>query len=781
MAEFSVLLARLSGKNSIAVRIIIVLLCLLSVFVILKSGFNANLLSLIPADAARTRLYLDLIKDFGLLDETYIVLDGNIMQNLPKVENFTGDLRRSPLVRDARYRLDPSVKKYFSDLLRKNVFLFMDNIQLSNALKSLSPVNITKRLRKIKDRLLLPAGGAAIVDPLGFSESMLAHMPSPDMPFDISSGLYLSDKGRRLFIVVKPDGEARDIDYDRKLLDMINASFMKNFKNAPSIKMQITGSHAITYYEQEIMKSDILRNIVTAFIGVFLIFVFFLRSLRGMLYAFIPVAASIVLTTGSSACIFGSMSEVSGAFGAMIVGLGVDLAIVLYIRYLYSKDIERSVSETSGAIWTGVLTTAATFYPMLLSDFGGIRQLGFLTGTGIIICALLIFSLSVSFMKGVTFRTTRNTLFEMLPLYAIRYKKQFLAAAVILSLISLYGVRDLGFSADLRGFGARHNKARELFQSLDIRRGGSFISGIVPDMEDVIKDSNHIVHKLEEKGIYNTVSIASFIPDAAQQLRNIRRIRSVNVRRLLKDFGTTAERLGFSDDHIHIMEKNIEKYFSVDRPVSLEDFQGTGMGNFLQRFFRKVNGGYRFVVMVNDKKDVRDIVPGYDVTGPKLVRDELSGMLRDNAGIITLVGMILVNIILFASFRNVKYVLYAQIPVMVAILVTGAIMNLLGIKIHIMNALVAVMLFGIGTDYSIHLIHHILRDSDINAIIRGTGRAVSIAAFTTIAGFGSIYFSSYRGLSEMGLAVTIGCILTLIFSLVLIPVFMNRQLTGGRE
>jgi hypothetical protein len=121
-------------------------------------------------------------------------------------------------------------------------------------------------------------------------------------------------------------------------------------------------------------------------------------------------------------------------------------------------------------------------------------------------------------------------------------------------------------------------------------------------------------------------------------------------------------------------------------------------------------------------------------------------------------------------------VLYSQIPVVLAILLTGTIMKWLGIQVHVMNALVAVMLFGIGTDYSIHLVHHISQKKDLDMIIKGTGRAITIAAFTTIAGFGSLYFSSYKGLSEMGFALTIGCILTLVFSLTLIPIFMNKWL-----
>jgi len=185
---------------------------------------------------------------------------------------------------------------------------------------------------------------------------------------------------------------------------------------------------------------------------------------------------------------------------------------------------------------------------------------------------------------------------------------------------------------------------------------------------------------------------------------------------------------------------------------------------------------YRFLVITNGKDDIADMLPDEDVTGTRYVKHELSSILKYDAGLITIVGLFLVNIILLLRFRNILFVIYSQVPVVLSILVVGGVMAELGMKIHIMNAIVGVMLFGIGTDYSIHLIHAITRGEDINTIMRSTGRAISVAAFTTIGGFGSLYFSSYKGLSEMGLVVGLGCLFTLIFNLLLIPIFMKKHL-----
>jgi predicted RND superfamily exporter protein len=381
-------------------------------------------------------------------------------------------------------------------------------------------------------------------------------------------------------------------------------------------------------------------------------------------------------------------------------------------------------------------------------------------------------------MSGGKFIRPRPTFVESLSRYALNYRKSVVVLSIFIVLVSLYSIRDVKFSADLRTLGAKDNKARELLNSIEIKRGGTFISGTAPSIYTVISQSSEITDTLRKSGVNSILSISSFIPDIEQQTRNLEKVRAVDVDNIIRTFSAEARRSGFSEDHMGKMSNKIRGFFNLNKPIAHEDFSGTGMEGFLARFYKEEDGAFRYIVMVNEETDVSDIINGYDVTGPEITRQELSSMLKKSAGMITVIGILLVNTILFVKFRNILYVIYSQVPVVISILLTGAMMKWLGVQIHMMNAVVVVMLFGIGTDYSIHLIHHIIQKRDLDAMINGTGRAVTIAALTTIAGFGSLYFSSYRGLSEMGMAVTIGCVLTLIFSLTLIPIFMRKYLTN---
>jgi len=777
MDNFSVSLAYYARRWKKIVWAAVLLLMALSIYLVAHRGFNSNLLDLIPKGAEKTGLYLDLARDFGIMDEVYVIFTGDIRRNIKTVDAFAGAVAKSGLVENVKYQLDPGTKNFFSSMFRKNALLYLSEENLEKALDRLDPGAMKQQLLKVRDRLLLPSSGLALTDPLSFSELLFPSIPSFDMPVDTTSGYYLSEDGQRLYMMLHPVSKASDVGYDRRLMTFLNETYGQTFGSEPSLKMGITGSHAITFHEQSMMRRDMQVNIISSFIVVGGLFIFFLGTMRGMLYAFIPVFAAVAVTLGIGTALMGAMSEVSGAFGAMLVGLGVDLTIVLYIRFLMDRNMELSVRDRSGAIWAGAFTTAATFYPMMFSEFRGLREFGFLTATGILLCGLFVFSLSAPLMKGKGgMSSTRHTGLESLPAFALKHRAVILVLVSVIAALSLYGFTHIGFSAALAGLGSEKNPARQLFISLGIEREKTFATGTVKTPEDVVTKTADISRILGSYEISRPASLSAFIPDPEQQKRNIERIRSIKRNVINARFLTIARSLGFSPETAHKMASNLLEFLSVRKPVTLEDALKQGAGGFLSRFYRKEGDGYRFLVITNGKDDIADMLPEEDVTGTRYVKQELSSILKYDAGLITIIGLFLVNIILLLRFRNILFVIYSQVPVVLSILVVGGVMAELGMKIHIMNAIVGVMLFGIGTDYSIHLIHAITLGEDIKTIMRSTGRAISVAAFTTIGGFGSLYFSSYKGLSEMGLVVGLGCLFTLIFNLLLIPIFMKKHL-----
>lgn len=773
MDNLSVSLARLAARKPRTVVSTLVLICCACVFITGVRGFNSNLVDLIPEHARKTQLYLKLVRDFGMADDAYIVLEGDLREHMDKVQAFAGRLSSGNLLRDVRYGLPPAMRTFVARMFRENALLYLNDEELTSALERLSPGEMERQLRKAKRRLVLPSGVLVRSDPLSFHELLLSRTPSLDVPVDMSSGYFLSGDGRRLFVLATPTGEARDIEFDGRLMEGITQAFRDTFGDSDAVSLGVTGNHAITLYEQRLMKRDMIQNTAASLFAVGALFWFFFGTLRSMVYAFIPVGVAVVAALGVSAAFLGALSEVSGAFGALLVGLGVDLTIVLFVRYIEEADMESSIRRTSGAIWTGVLTTAATFYPMVLSDFRGIREFGFLTATGIIICGVSVFLLAAPLMKRKKHPAPRGTGLEGVALFALRHKAVALTLCIGLGAVSAYSLRYLSFSADLQTMGSQENPARKLFVSLGVERDSTLVTGVALSVDHAVEQSAAAVSALRVQGITETISLASFVPSMTQQSRNISRLRAVDVERAVERFRAVAARLGFSREVIEPMAGSLRKFLTPVQPVTLGDLEGTGVERFLGRFYRVEGEGYRYLVMGRGGTSSAAEIGSQEITGTREVRAELSSLLKGNAAVITVVGMALVNVIIFIRFRSVVLTLFAQLPVLLSLLMTGAIMTLFDIEIHLMNAVVAVMLFGIGTDYAIHLIHSLVSEGTGSTRWVGTSKAISLAAFTTIVGFGSLCLSSYRGVAEMGLAVGIGSLLTVLFTLLLIPALVG--------
>jgi len=91
----------------------------------------------------------------------------------------------------------------------------------------------------------------------------------------------------------------------------------------------------------------------------------------------------------------GHLSSATSAFAALLIGLGVDFVIVLYGRYVEERhggasheEAAEAFGRTTGVgVMLGAVTTAATFYAFLVTDFRGLKELGLITGTGILFTA----------------------------------------------------------------------------------------------------------------------------------------------------------------------------------------------------------------------------------------------------------------------------------------------------------------------------------------------------------------------------------------------------------
>jgi hypothetical protein len=140
------------------------------------------------------------------------------------------------------------------------------------------------------------------------------------------------------------------------------------------------------------------------------------------------------------------------------------------------------------------------------------------------------------------------------------------------------------------------------------------------------------------------------------------------------------------------------------------------------------------------------------------------------AGILAIVA---ITILLFIALRRVTDVLMTLIPLLLAGVVTLEIAALGGLSLNFANIIALPLLLGVGVAFKIYYIMA-WRAGKTGLLQSTLTRAVIFSGMTTGTAFGSMWASSYPGMSSMGKLMALALLCTMAFAVLFQPVLMGR-------
>ena len=186
--------------------------------------------------------------------------------------------------------------------------------------------------------------------------------------------------------------------------------------------------------------------------------------------------------------------------------------------------------------------------------------------------------------------------------------------------------------------------------------------------------------------------------------------------------------------------------------------------DFLDRFVTEVRGAAESVLDSNeeDRQRVTGFAVVYQVTGPSIRR----GFNRATWG-----AGILVAIMLLIDLRRVKAALMALTPLLVTVIVLLGGMAWVGIDLTMATQVAFPILFGLGVAYGVHMVHRLSENHDAGAsrAVGTTGKAVGLAAATTMAGFGAMMIAKHSALVSFGSVLVAGIFISAVTALFFLP------------
>ena len=216
-----------------------------------------------------------------------------------------------------------------------------------------------------------------------------------------SKGGYLTSKDDRFLFILVDDrttqgGFVKHAAPLQKLRDHI-ADVQRDF---PDVQAGVTGGDALNNDEMVAAQQDTMVATILALIGVSILFVVAFRQVwRPMLVVSMLIIA-LCWTLGFTTLTVGHLNILSVSFLPILIGLGIDFGIHLIARYSeertrqpdFDSALQTAFCQTGPGVIAAALTTALAFYAVMLADFQGLAELGFLAGSGMLLCLLASFT-----------------------------------------------------------------------------------------------------------------------------------------------------------------------------------------------------------------------------------------------------------------------------------------------------------------------------------------------------------------------------------------------------
>jgi predicted RND superfamily exporter protein len=136
-------------------------------------------------------------------------------------------------------------------------------------------------------------------------------------------------------------------------------------------------------------------------------------------------------------------------------------------------------------------------------------------------------------------------------------------------------------------------------------------------------------------------------------------------------------------------------------------------------------------------------------------------------------AIVAIAILLFIALRRLTDVLLTLIPLLLAGVVTLEICALDGLSLNFANIIALPLLLGVGVAFKIYYIMA-WRAGKTHLLQSTLTRAVVFSAMTTAVAFGSLWASSYPGMSSMGKLMALALACTMAAAVLFQPLLMGQ-------
>jgi len=588
---------------------------------------------------------------------------------------------------------------------------------------------------------------------------------------------------------------------------------IKKYNTAP-LTLTPMGILVEQKYVKDSMIDDLKSFIPFVIIMIMISFFFHFRSIRGVILPTVTVLMATIFTFAIMGFAGIPITIVVNMLPPLLIAVGSSYSIHIYHQYLHDQEMIHmegkrkglliSMKHISLTVLLAAGTTFVGFLTLTTNQISSLRHFGIFAALGTLLAMAIASMLIPSVLSILKMPPKKKTdsitthsgntsgitvkIIEALSALSIHRPGTVLFLSLILISAFSWGITKIQIeTAPIRMF----KPSSYLYQS-DLKMGELF-------------DGTLTTNLIIDSGKKNGAKDPKFLIEI-EKLRNW--IISPDNRNNYHLLHTSS----FSDviKRMHMaMNNDDQRYYSIPESASTvtdyleiysgEDRDSDGRFDSLEQFtdseYRYVNILIRFgsinnkILSTNIIKAGQEHIRKHASENPALNKYRII-QTGEASNLITLADLVvkgqvtsiiltllIVALLIFFLFKNVKAGLLALIPISVSIIITYGFMGFFNIPLDIPKAILAAVALGIGVDDTIHMLktlkHNIKKGLPINEAIEAThheaGLAIIYTSLSLIIGFSILLLSDFVPGQYLGAMIVLTMVSTTIAALALLP------------
>ncbi len=783
---------------------------LASLLSLTRLRLDVDLLSTLPAGTPAFDEYKRLLETFGSLQMLPVLVSGVDGVGLGRaIDRLAAGYRALPQVRSVIAGRDAAGGDVpFLD--PAHVPAIVPPERLDDLAARLEPDAIAAAIGQVKKILSMPGGGEMTEhirrDPLGFA--LVAGQAIRDRYADPLAAAtdphILASDGTVGLLLLDPAGSPFDGVFTAQLFAGLEA-VERDVRSDPALarlRVQYGGAHAHAREDAQLIERDVFRYTLLALVGVIAIFQIGFRNLGILPLIGYQLVAGSLFAFATSVIVYSRLNALSLCFAAIFYGLAIDSVIYFYGRLLEERrtaPLDEAIARTCAGLGAANVvastTTAAAFAVIAFSALAAVREIGVLTAIGMLVnianTFIVLPALVATFPGRLAAPPAATLEAPRLGALAGASWRQPLPSLLVASAIGVIWIAvrpPIPVDADvlhLRATGSRavatEDAIQEKFGAL-IPDGHAIVTA--PDLEQALAREERVVEWLEshrvpapagERGsgtpaatdadrdvaISGYQALTTFLPSRATEEARRAAFAQLPLARARETLRAELARQrfrveAFADADAALAPTDATLPRDLDapwlRPLVQRHLRQTPSGVTLAVMFTPAAGASLAAIRERLRADVGDDVV---VTGRALMEAALGTVIAREVVAFTVASVILNLVIVLLQLRTLALAVAVMMPTIVIVFGTMEAMHLAGAAFTPINLIVLPLTLGIGVDYCVYLVQRWREGLDLATAARRIGRAMALTTLTTMAGFGFLAVSRYRGLAGLGwLAMT---------------------------